>query len=402
MSRRPTRPHADAGDKANDAVRVDGATLRCRVVGEGGNLGFTQRGRIEYALSGGPDGEGGRINTDAIDNAAGVNTSDHEVNIKILLGSLTATGEMTGEERNALLVEMTDAVADAVLYGSYTQTQALSLAERQAASMAGVHARLIRYLEQEAGLNRELEALPNEKAMTERRAQRRGLLSPELATLLAYCKIYLFEELLDSDLPDDRYLEHDLERYFPDPLPARYGAEMREHRLRREIIATVVASQLVDRAGTTFAFRLAEETGASSSQLARAYAVAREVFEMRSFWAEVEGLDNLVAAETQLDMLTEGRRLVERATRWLVRAYPQPIEIEQTIEHFLPGARLLAAALPRVLEGFDAEAFEQRLNELSDAGVPAALARRVASMTRSCTCSTSSRTGPLPAARKRT
>ena len=371
---------ADAGDKANDAVRVDGETLRCRVVGEGGNLGFTQRGRIEYASRGGPEHEGGRINTDAIDNAAGVNCSDHEVNIKILLGSLTASGEITEDERNSLLVEMTDAVADKVLYGSYTQTQALSLARIQAVSMAGVHGRLIRYLEQEAGLNRELEDLPSEKAMAERRSERRGLLAPELATLLAYCKIYLFEELLDSDLPDDPYLEHDLERYFPDPLPERYRAQMRGHRLRREIIATVVASQIVDRAGTTFAFRLAEETGAASSQLARAYAVAREVFEMRSFWSEVEGLDNKIYAGTQLDMLIEGRRLVERATRWLVRAYPQPIEIEATTAHFLPGARMLADALPGVLEGLDAEAFEHRRHELGEAGVPAALAHRVASM----------------------
>ena len=371
---------ADAGDKANDAVRVDGETLRCRVVGEGGNLGFTQRGRIEYASRGGPEHEGGRINTDAIDNAAGVDCSDHEVNIKILLGSLTASGEITEDERNSLLVEMTDAVADKVLYGSYTQTQALSLARAQAVSMAGVHGRLIRYLEQEAGLNRQLEDLPSEKAMAERRSERRGLLAPELATLLAYCKIYLFEELLDSDLPDDPYLEHDLERYFPDPLPERYRAQMRGHRLRREIIATVVASQIVDRAGTTFAFRLAEETGATSSQLARAYAVAREVFEMRSFWSEVEGLDNKIDAGTQLDMLIEGRRLVERATRWLVRAYPQPIEIEATTAHFLPGARMLADALPGVLEGLDAESFEHRRHELGEAGVPAALAHRVASM----------------------
>ncbi len=371
---------ADAGDKANDAVRVDGGTLRCRVVAEGGNLGFTQRGRIEYAARGGPDQQGGRINTDAIDNAAGVNTSDHEVNIKILLGSLTADGEMTADERNALLSEMTDAVADTVLYGSYTQTQALSLALWQASSMAGVHARLIRYLEQEAGLNRELEFLPGEKAMADRRSERRGLLSPEIATLLAYCKIYLFEQLLDSDLPDDPYLEHDLERYFPSPLPERYRQQMRGHRLRREIIATVVANQIVDRAGTTFAFRLAEETGAVVSQLARAYAVAREVFEMRSFWAEVEALDNQIQADTQLDMLIEGRRLVERATRWLVRAYPQPIDIEATTQHFLPGARLLADAIPGVLEGRDAEAFEQRLQELSEAGVPRSLARRVASM----------------------
>ena len=371
---------ADAGDKTNDALRVNGDQLRCRVVGEGGNLGFTQRGRVQYALAGGPDRDGGRINTDAIDNAAGVNTSDHEVNIKILLDSAVAASEMTADERNGLLVEMTDAVAERVLYGSYTQTQAMSLALGQAAPMLGVHERLIHQLEQDAGLNRKLEDLPSDKVLAERRAQKRGLVAPELATLIAYCKIHLYEELLDSDLPEDPYLVGDLERYFPDPLPERFPARMREHRLRREIIATVVASQLVDRAGTTFAFRLAEETGAATSQLARAFAVAREVFEMRSFWSEVEALDNQIEAQTQLEMLIDGRRLVERATRWLVRAHPRKIEIEATTQRFLPAARMLAAALPGVLEGLDAESFQHRLRALGEAGVPAELARRVASM----------------------
>ena len=200
------------------------------------------------------------------------------------------------------------------------------------------------------------------------------MVAPELATLLAYCKIHLFEELLDSDLPEDPYLLRDLERYFPDPLPERYREEMRVHRLRREIIATVVASQIVDRAGTTFTFRLREETGASTSQLARAFAVAREIFDMRSFWNAVEALDNQVEAQTQIDMLIEGRRLVERATRWLVRAIPHTIEIEATTNRFLPGARMLAAALPGVLEGDDAETFRRRLGALSEAGVPAELA----------------------------
>jgi glutamate dehydrogenase len=371
---------ADADDKANDALRVNGAELRCRVVGEGGNLGFTQRGRIEYALSGGADGEGGQINTDAIDNAAGVNCSDHEVNIKILLDGIVSAGELSNEARNALLVEMTDAVAERVLYGSYTQTQAMSLALKQAPAMIGVHARLISQLEQDAGLNRKLEDLPTEKAVADRRAQRRGLVSPEIATLIAYCKINLFEELLDSALPDDPYLVSDLERYFPDPLPERYRAQLANHRLRREIIATVVASQLVDRAGTTFAFRLAEETGAPTSQLARAFAVAREVFEMRSFWSDVEALDNRIEAHTQLEMLIDGRRLVERATRWLIRAYTQPIDIEGTTERFSAAARMLEESLPGVLEGRDAESFQQRLRALAEAGVPVDLARRIASM----------------------
>jgi len=369
-----TEAHADAGDKTNDAVRLDGMELRCRVVGEGGNLGFTQRGRIEYALA------GGRINTDAIDNVAGVNCSDHEVNIKILLDSLVAGGELTEKERNELLVEMTDSVAQQVLYGSYTQTQAMSLALAQSAEMLDVHARLLHNLEQVAGLNSEIEFLPDDDGIAERRSDHRGLVAPELAVVLAYCKIHLYSLLLESDLPEDQYLAHDLERYFPPPLPERYSSQMRSHRLRREIIATLVANQLVDRAGSTFAFRLEEETGAHASILARGYAVAREVFEMRSFWSEVEALDNQVEADTQLAMLIEARKLVERATRWLVRSNPHAINIAVTTRYYEPGARLLLRALPDVLDGSERASFDARAAELDEVGVPHELARRVAAM----------------------
>jgi glutamate dehydrogenase len=366
--------HADAGDKSNDALRVDGGELRCRVVGEGGNLGFTQGGRIEYALS------GGRINTDAIDNVAGVNCSDQEVNIKILLDSLVSSGDMTRKQRNALLVEMTDAVAERVLYSSYTQTQAMSLALYQAPSMIDVHARLIRHLEQVASLNRELEFLPDDEIINERKVNHQGLVSPELAVVMAYCKIHLHARLLESDVTEDPFLAHDLESYFPPPLPDRFAPAMRSHRLRPEIIATVVANQLVDRAGTTFAFRMTEETGASVSFLARGYAVAREVFDMRSFWTAVEALDNEVEAGTQLRMLIEGRRLVERATRWLVRARSDGIDIAATIEHYEPGAQMLSRALPDVLGGEDRERYDEMATELIDASVPAELAGRVAGM----------------------
>ncbi|MDQ6605390.1 MAG: NAD-glutamate dehydrogenase [Actinomycetota bacterium] len=366
--------HGEAGDKANDGVRRNGDELRCRVVGEGGNLGFTQRARIEYALG------GGAIYTDAIDNVAGVNCSDHEVNIKILLDAIIAAGDMTEKQRNALLAEMTDAVAEQVLYGSYTQTQAMSLASEQAAPMIDVHARLIRRLEQVAGLNREIEFLPDDETIDERKKKHQGLLAPELAVVMAYCKIHLYAELLESELPEDPFLAHDLERYFPAPLPQRFGPEMRSHRLRREIIATVVANQLVDRAGTTFVFRLREETGAPASVLARAYAVAREVFDMREFWSAVEALDNRVDARRQLSMLIDGRRLVERATRWLVRANPGAIDIALTTRHLEPGAAMLATALPDVLDGADRESFDARCTELIDGGVPPPLARRVASM----------------------
>jgi glutamate dehydrogenase len=366
--------HADAGDKANDAIRIDAAQLRCKVVGEGGNLGFTQRARIEYALA------GGRINTDAIDNVAGVNCSDHEVNIKILLRSVLADGDMTPKQRNELLVQMTDAVAERVIYGSYTQTQAMSLALRQADEMVDVHARLIRELERVAGLNRELEFLPSESVINQRKIAKRGLTAPELAVVMAYCKIHLYTELLDSNLPEDPYLSHDLEHYFPAPLPERYVARMRSHRLRREIIATLVANQIVDRAGTTFAFRLCEETGAPRSALARAYAVAREVYEMPAFWTAVEALDVQVDARTLLSMLIEARRLVERATRWLVRANPASIDIARTVGRYSGGAQMLWSAVPELLEPTDRGTYDARSGELLAAGVGRDLARRVGSM----------------------
>jgi glutamate dehydrogenase len=386
--------HADVGDKANDGVRVDGCQLRCRVVGEGGNLGFTQRGRIEYAVG------GGHINTDAIDNVAGVNCSDHEVNIKILLGSLVGDGELTREQRNDLLAQMTEAVGDQVLYACYTQTQAMSLSVAQAASMIDVHARMIPQLEQVTGLDRELEYLPDADTMSERKTAHQGLVAPELAVLMAYCKIWLYAELIESDLPRDPYLAHDLERYFPPPLgpgptrhqaspdrappkssgTGRYADRMPSHRLAPEIISTVVANQLVDRAGTSFVFRLREETGAPPSVLARGYAAAREVFDMRAYWIAVEALDNEVDPGVQHEMLFEGRRLVERATRWLVRANPRRIDIEAAIETFAPGATAFGQMLPHVLDGNDADAFQARANQLRRAHVPAELATRVAAM----------------------
>ncbi|MEA2196564.1 MAG: glutamate dehydrogenase, partial [Solirubrobacteraceae bacterium] len=366
--------HADAGDKTNDAVRVDAGALRCRVVGEGGNLGFTQRGRIEYALS------GGRINTDAIDNVAGVNTSDHEVNIKILLDAVVAAGDMTEKQRNQLLGEMTDSVSERVLYGSYTQTQAMSLAMAQAALMVDVHQRLVRHLEQSAHLNRELEFLPSEEEIVERRRDRAGFTAPELAVLMAYGKIDLYTELLESNLPEDAYLAHDLERYFPSPLPERFGAQMRRHRLRREIIATVVANQLVDRAGATFVFRLQEETGAAASTLARGYAVAREVYGMRELWTQVEALDNRIAAQTQIEMLLDGRRLVERATRWLVRSPQRSIDIAATVAQFAPGAATLMRSLPELLDAGDRVLWQAKFDKLEGAGVPTDVAQRVAGM----------------------
>jgi glutamate dehydrogenase len=368
--------HLAVGDRANDGLRIDGRELRCKVVGEGGNLGFTQLGRVEYALT------GGHINTDAIDNVAGVNCSDHEVNIKILLDALVADGDLSVDARNALLVEMTDAVAVQVLRGSYVQTQALSLSREHAAANADEHARLIRTLERNAGLNRDIEFLPDDQELAERRLAGRGLTAPELAVVMAYSKIDLKAQLLDSDMPEDRYLGHDLERYFPAPLADRYLVQMHHHRLRREIIATVVANQLVDRAGATFVQRLHERTGAPAALLARGYAVAREVYGMLGFWAEVEALDNRVSARVQLAMLADARVLVEHATAWLVRAHADDpdVDIAGLVRRYAPGADLLAKELVSLLEGDDGETLRGRQTALTDAGVPPELARRAAAL----------------------
>ena len=364
--------HAEVGDRANDAVRVNGEELRCRVVGEGGNLGFTQRARVAYALG------GGRIYMDAIDNSAGVDCSDHEVNIKILLDTIVADGDLTGKQRNAILAEMADEVAALVLRDNYEQTQAISTSTAQAASMVEVHERYVRSLEQAGTLNRELEFLPSDESFDEREAAGGGLTPPEFATLLSHTKIALAQELLASDLPEDPYLSSELELYFPTRLRDEFGVQLQRHPLRREIIATRVVNDLVNRAGTTFAFRLGDETGAGADDIARAYTVAREAFGLRGLWAEIEALDGLVPAATQIAMLLRARILLERATRWLLRNRRRPLDIAATVARFAPGAAALAEALPALLGPSEVEAARSKAAAFAEVGVPAELARRVA------------------------
>jgi glutamate dehydrogenase len=363
----PEERHAEVGDKASDAVRVSADELRCRVVGEGGNLGFTQRARIAYAL------RGGRIIMDAIDNSAGVDCSDHEVNIKILLDAVVADGELTTEQRNALLGEMQDDVAALVLRDNYEQAQAVSRSATLAASMVEVHERYIRTLEQAGTLKRELEFLPSDEVLAERKAAGGGLTTPEFAILLSYTKISLSDQLIASDLPEDPYLSAELERYFPTLLRERYPEHLRRHRLRREIIVSRVVNDLVNRAGTTFAFRLADETGAAAADVARAYTAAREVFDLPRLWAEIEALDGRVAAETQIAMLLRSRVLLERSTRWLLRNRRRPLDIAATIARFTPGAAAVSEALPTLI-ALDAG----DVANLTAAGVPAVLAGQIA------------------------
>jgi glutamate dehydrogenase len=369
-----SQTQADAGDRANDAVRVDASELRVRVVGEGGNLGLTQEARVEYALG------GGRVNTDFIDNSAGVDTSDHEVNIKILLDGVVRDGELTPADRGELLQEMTGEVGDLVLTHNYLQNRVLAAATAQAPQMLHVHARYIRKLERDRQIRRRLDVLPGDREIAERRSAGTGLTSPEFSVLLAQTKIAAAQEVLASGLPDDPYLRRTLTGYFPRPLRERYAARMRTHRLHREIITTVVINDMVDRSGITFAFRLNEETGASVPDIAAAWLVARDVFDMAGFWAQVEALDGEVDTAVQVLLSLEGRKLTERAARWLLHSRRPPFDVQATIDFLAAGVLTVGSGLPKLLTGSDLTGFEDRRDSFTSRGVPVGLAERVAAM----------------------
>jgi glutamate dehydrogenase len=369
-----TQTHADAGDRANDAVRIDATAVRAKVIAEGGNLGATQAARIEYALA------GGLINTDFIDNSAGVDTSDHEVNIKILLADSVSRGELGPTQRNHLLQEMTDEVAALVLQDNYSQNRALASSRAQAAEMLHVHSRMMRKMVRDGRLRRKLEVLPGDKEVAERRSAGLGLTTPEFAVLLAQVKIAAEEEMLASALPDDPYLQSVLTAYFPEPLRESFAGQMRSHPLRREIITTEVVNDMVDRSGTTFLFRMNEETGASVPDLTCAWLVARRVFDLAGFWSQVEALDGQVDVATQLALLLEGHKLAERATRWLLYNRRPPFDIAETIDFFSGGVVTVSSGLPKLLTGRDRAGFADRLESFTARGVPAGLAERVAAM----------------------
>ena len=365
--------HADAGDRANDAVRIDSTRLRAKVVAEGGNLGLTQSGRIEYALA------GGLVNTDFIDNSAGVDTSDHEVNIKILLAESQAEGELTPQARTELLHAMTDEVATLVLRQNADQNRALAAARAQAAQMLHVHARYLRRLERDRRVRRHMDSLPGEKEIAERRSAGLGLTSPEFAVLLAQAKISAVQDVLESDLPDDGFLRSVLSDYFPAPLRSTYASRMDQHPLRREIITTVVVNDMVNESGTTFLFRMNEETGARTPDISRAWLVARDVFDMAGFWREVEALTGSVDVPTQISLLLEGRKLTERATRWLLQTRRQ-YAIGEMVDFFSAGVAAVEADLPKLLTGRDLAGYTERREAYTARGVPTRLAERAAAM----------------------
>jgi glutamate dehydrogenase len=369
-----TQSQADAGDRSNDAVRVDASELRVRVVGEGGNLGLTQEARVEYALG------GGLVNTDFIDNSAGVDTSDHEVNIKILLDGVVRDGELSPADRGLLLQEMTGEVADLVLEHNYLQNRALAASRAQASQMLHVHARYIRKLERDHRIRRRLDVLPGEKEIAERRSAGTGLTGPEFSVLLAETKIAAAQEVLASTLPDEPYLRRTLTSYFPTPLRERYPGRMAAHRLHLEIITTVVVNEMVDRSGITFAFRLNEETGASVPDIAASWPVARDVFDLEGFWAMVQALDGQVDTGVQILMWLEGRKLTERAARWLLHNRRPPFDIEATIDFLADGVLTVGSSLPKLLTGSDLTGFDERRDSFTSRRVPLELAERVAAM----------------------
>ena len=369
-----TQVHADAGDRSNDAVRVDAAQLRARVIGEGGNLGVTQEARIEYALA------GGLVNTDFIDNSAGVDTSDHEVNIKILLDEVVRDGELTTPQRDTLLQSMTQDVGNLVLAHNYHQNRALAAARAQAEQMLHVHARYIRKLERDGRIRRRLEVLPGDKEFAERRSAGTGLTLPEFSVLLAHTKIVAAQDVLASALPDDGYLKQVLTDYFPAALRERYAHRMESHRLHREIITTSVVNDMVDRSGITFAFRLNEETGASVPDIAAAWLVAREVFDLNGFWRQLKALDGDVDGVAQILALLEGRKLIERAVRWILQFRRPPFDVQATIDFFASGVLAVATGLPKLLAGLDLSSFEERRDLFLTRGFPDDIADRIAAM----------------------
>jgi len=367
--------HAEVGDRANEALRVDGNNLRCKVIGEGANLGVTQKGRIEAALN------GVRLNTDAIDNSAGVDCSDHEVNIKILVNDAVADGDMTLKQRNELLAKMTDDVGLLVLRDNYLQTQALSIFQSQATHMAEQQIRFMHMLEDAGRLNRAVEYLPTDEELKRRLHGGVGLTRPELSVLLAYSKMWLYDSVLSSDLPDDPVLVDDLVRYFPAELRKKeWRPRMDRHRLKREIIATSAVNSMVNRIGGSFVFRMMERFGASPEEVVRAYLVTRDAFALREVWEAIEALDGKVPAEVQINMLNEGNRLLERGVAWILTHAPRPIDMGKLKTMLAPAIDLMRNHRESFMAPDALAMFDFRADEFVNQGIPHDLAQKVAGM----------------------
>src|ERR1700732_2183103 len=369
-----TESHSDVGDRSNDAVRIDARDLNCKVIGEGGNLGLSQLGRIEFAR------RGGRLNTDFIDNSAGVNCSDVEVNLKILLNGAVRAKESARAARDRLLVQMTDEVAQLVLRNNYLQSQAISTSEFQAKERLSESAYVIRALERSGDLNRSLEFLPTEEEIAERRKAGEGLTRPELAITLSYGKIWLYRALIHSNVPEDPYLSAELKRYFPVPVQKRFAARLRRHRLRREIIATAITNSLINRMGPVFPVRAQDDAGADPAAIARAYSIAREVFAARYIWTQIEALDNRIPAAVQYTTTYQTTRLLRHMTYWLLENRRNDLSIERAVSRYAAKVTELFHELSGVLGVTQKARMSALRSQLVEQHVPEPLAARIASL----------------------
>ncbi len=369
-----TERNGEVGDRANDALRIDGFELRAQVVGEGANLGLTQQGRIEAAIG------GVRLNTDALDNSAGVDCSDHEVNIKVLLGEAERAGDLTRKRRDHILVEMTDEVGRLVLRDNYLQSQAITVAQQKGLSRLDRLGRFMRALEKEGRLDREIEYLPDDATLVRRMKDRVGLTRPELAVLLAYAKIAVYDELLPSDLPEEEWTGAELRRYFPEPLRETFAERIAEHRLHREILATMVTNAMLNRVGITFVHEMKERTGLPADEVARAFLAARDVLQLPPLYASIEELDNRVPAALQAEMLAEASGAVEQVVAWMLRELPRPIDVVGTVERFGSGVAELTGGLDTLLPRSHHIACERQAAAYVSRGAPAPLAMRVAQL----------------------
>ncbi|MBU1437269.1 MAG: NAD-glutamate dehydrogenase [Gammaproteobacteria bacterium] len=366
--------HAEVGDRASEPLRINGKEVKAKVIGEGGNLGTTQRGRIEYAS------HGGRINTDFIDNVGGVDCSDNEVNIKILLNALVASGDLTLKQRNELLYSMTDDVSNIVINDCYRQTQSISVSSLLGAEQMKEYTRFIHALEKDGKLNRELEFLPTDDALAERMVKGAGLTRPELAILTAYGKMVLKEQLVLPEIFENNYFKQELFQAFPQVLQDKYAKEMENHPLKAEIIATKLANMLVNDMGANFAQRMMEETGSTVSEVAICYAIARDLFDVESIWHQLEALDTTIPAELQTRLLFQLRRTMRRTTRWFLRHRNKALDIEQSVAFFKPAYQQISEQLPRLLASSEAEALKANEDRLTSQKIPADVARYLAQL----------------------
>jgi glutamate dehydrogenase len=367
-----TETNAAVGDKANDPVRVNGGELRAKVVGEGGNLGVTQLGRIEFARS------GGRINTDAIDNSAGVDTSDREVNIKIAFSPEMSAGRLSFEGRNEVLASMTDEVAALVLADNTAQNRLLGVSRAHAGPMLSVHQRLIASLVAEGALDRALEFLPDDEEIRSRIAAGTGLTSPELSVLVAYVKSAAARAVLASELPDDPAFAGMLPHYFPTAMREKYMEAIARHPLSREIVTTMTANDIVNGGGISFIFRIGEETAASTTDAVRAYRIVTEVFDLPTLWRDIADRDNVLPAATQDRLLLDSRRLLDRAARWFLSRRPQPLDVSGEIERYAQVVDTLTPKMPELLRGVEHENVGRDAGVLVEMNCDHQLARRVA------------------------